>query len=595
MKKAISVLLMLSTVLASIVASPMVIDIKFRDKKQIITELPTIRTKDGAKRVVVPREFLNRDSVIERILIYSNDWKAKKGDAGWYLLPLGQLIEFNQDNGKSRVGFVMTMFGVKTSTICQMAIIKSGAYSANLLAEAKDGKYTMALQIMSHHLLFTPKENLVVDIYTMPFGEDNYSAMARKYRNYQIKERGCIPLKERVKNNPILKKSVDNIIFRVKHGIKQHPSKDSKIKDFTPETELPIFTMNTFDEMTNFILWFKKNGMDCIDFHCVGWNKSGHDGRYPQLLPVEPQFGGEERLRNTIKTAIDNGYQISCHTNYTDAFKIADNWDDNLISCHPNGKIIAGKNLWSGGRPYPLCPKQVVKLRLKEDLDIVKNLGFNGMHHIDVLTCTVPYDRCYSKEHPCSAEEMAENYATIMKACKEKFGGFTSECSSDYAAAYFDYCLYVWGYPNHYPKKNKFVSKLVPIWQIAFHGIIMSNPFWDTVDPTYEYPRGIFKKNEHKWERILNVVEFGGRPSFYFANYKKSGLEPVKEMYELYQPLKYLQYEFIDEHKEISPKVFLTRYSDGSETVCNYNDTEIQYKDSTIKAHDFKLFKPKKN
>ncbi len=483
MKKIISILITTVVAVCAFAQSSFTIDIKFRDGKQVVRNIPTIKTKDGAQRVVIPREFFNRDSFINRILISSKNWNANKGDAGWYLLPLGQLVEFNQDEGKSQPSFTMTMFGVKTPKTCQLAIVKSGACDCKLLAQAKDGKYSLSIQIISHHNLYTPRDNLVVDIYTMPEGKDNYSAMARKYRDFQIKERGCVPLKERVKNNPVLKKSVDNILVRVKHGVKPMLKTDQ-----TEETEPKPYIMNTFDDMTGYILWCKKNGLDCIDFHCVGWNKSGHDGRYPQLLPVEPLFGGEKALRKTIKTAVDNGYQISCHTNYTDAFKIANNWDDNLIAQNTKGELRTA-GYWSGGRAYHVCPKQVLKLRLKEDLDIIKNLGFNGGHHIDVLTCMMPFAICYAKDHPCTPQEMADCYAEIMKACKEKFGGFTSESGVDHSAAHFDYGLYVWGYPSHMPKKNPFVSKLVPIWQIAFHGIIMSNPFWDTVDPTYEYPR----------------------------------------------------------------------------------------------------------
>ena len=46
-----------------------------------------------------------------------------------------------------------------------------------------------------------------------------------------------------------------------------------------------------------------------------------------------------------------------------------------------------------------------------------------------------------------------------------------------------------------------------------------------------------------------------------------------KEAYDEYQPMKNLQYEFMESHREIAPKVFVTRCSDGSKTAVNYSDT----------------------
>ena len=50
--------------------------------------------------------------------------------------------------------------------------------------------------------------------------------------------------------------------------------------------------------------------------------------------------------------------------------------------------------------------------------------------------------------------------------------------------------------------------------------------------------------------------------------------------------------EFMENHKEIAPNVFLTVYSDGSKTVVNYNKKDFNYKGDVVKALDFKLYKP---
>ena len=54
------------------------------------------------------------------------------------------------------------------------------------------------------------------------------------------------------------------------------------------------------------------------------------------------------------------------------------------------------------------------------------------------------------------------------------------------------------------------VDRLVPFWQLVYHGIILSNPF----PPTCNYT---IKDAATR----LMLVEFGGRPFFYFySNYR---------------------------------------------------------------------------
>jgi len=176
------------------------------------------------------------------------------------------------------------------------------------------------------------------------------------------------------------------------------------------------------------------------------------------------------------------------------------------------------------------------------------------------------------------------------------FGGFSSEGPCDHVAKTLDYILYASAYPKWVGQAHPLMDDIVPLWQIAYHGIILSNPFYSTID--YNYPRGKApaKGNEpyHSLDnpetRRLKLVEFGGRPTFYFTNYKD--LKPIQQAYDEYQPLKYLQYEFMESHAEISPKVFVTHYADGSETAVNYSAAPFPYKGRNVKPMSYELYKP---
>jgi hypothetical protein len=46
----------------------------------------------------------------------------------------------------------------------------------------------------------------------------------------------------------------------------------------------------------------------------------------------------------------------------------------------------------------------------------------------------------------------------------------------------------------------------------------------------------------------------------------------------------------MDDHRELAKDVFLTRYSNGEETVANYGDKPFTYRDETVPPRAFKLF-----
>ena len=89
--------------------------------------------------------------------------------------------------------------------------------------------------------------------------------------------------------------------------------------------------------------------------------------------------------------------------------------------------------------------------------------------------------------------------------------------------------------------------------------------------------------------QMLKVVEYGGRPVFYYVNYKD--LKPIKKAHDIYEKIKYLQFEFMDLHKQLAPDVFLSKYSNGHEVVCNYTKNPFKYKGVDIKPLSFEIFK----
>jgi hypothetical protein len=544
------------------------------------------KTGPNVYRLRIPIGEIARDT--ETIDVVFDSATAKKGEEGYFVVSTGVLGTFREEKGKlEERRNPMPIFGMKNSRGAFVGIVKGLKYEFKTVVDVTNGVYTIFPRFLIKEMAFDPYEDLVVDFCALEGSDANYSGMARAYRQYQLDRGEVKPLRERVKDNPQLAYTADTMFVRVAHGSKNN--KD-KIENQTLTNEPPLHVGHTFDDLIRIMRDIKTLGVEKAEICCVGWNLRGHDGRYPTLFPVEPAFGGEAKLREAIACAHDLGYQIVCHCNNTDFYTISDRYDENDIARRPDGSLLKG-GFWAGGRAYSACFQRVNDAYVDDDYRKLTELGFRGTFHIDVTSCITPYP-CFDPKHPCNRQQTADYMNKIGEKAHRAFGGFGSEGPCDHVAKTLDFALYASAYPMFMPRTNPLIDRLIPLWQLAYHGIILSNPFYKTIDHPFECGKKTSGKLtfEERQTLGLKVVEFGGRPVFYHCSYQD--LSPIKAAYDEYQPLKYLQYEFMEAHDELATDVFRTTYYDGSEVVCNYSDNDYVYRGNAVKALGYKLVKP---
>lgn len=544
------------------------------------------RLEDGAWRLTLAQQQMRDTSSSDFIEVKIPACEAQKGEDGYFITTTSAIGTFRLDNGRfesSRNYY--TFFGMKTPRATWVAIVKGLKQEFDFVAEAKGGKYEVFPRVQLKRMGFEPYEDFVVDFYPLP-QKATYADMAKKYRAYQLGRGEVVPLKERIKENPKLERMTKSVLCRAAHGSKPIPQdKNGKriATDYTLETELPMRLHATCAQVTESIRLLKSMGCDDIDFHEVGWNIRGHDGRYPQLFPVEPAIGGEAALRQTIKTAKELGYNISPHVNHTDAYRIADCWSEDFIAKNKDGTLM-NVGCWAGGKAYTPCPMAIFDLFVKNDYEKLKGLGFNGLHHVDVISA-IPPRECHDPRHPLNRQQWGEAYLKIMKYAHDIFGGFTSECGFDHVAKHLDFAFYI----NHKSRVAPMLDRYIPVWQIVYHGIIVTGP------PIFEDTGWGLKKSPDYEIGRLRQAEFGGKPVFYGGwtdPLKIENLKKVKAVYDEYQPMSYLQLEFMEDHRELSKDIYLTVYGDGSEVVTNYTEKTFEYRGKKIAAKDFGLYGP---
>ncbi|MDX9980360.1 MAG: DUF5696 domain-containing protein, partial [Lentisphaeria bacterium] len=291
--------------------------------------------EQGAYRLVIPASEIGPET--NYIDLHFELAEAKRGDEGYFVLSDGRLGTFRADKGTIDVRRnPMPIFGMKTPAGTFVGIVKGLVYEFKTMVVADQGVYRMFPRFLIKDIVFAPYEDIVVDFHVLDGDDANYSGMARVYREYQLGRGEVIPLRERVKGNPQLTYAAGAMAIRVAHGSKPL---NRSVEEQTLETEPPMNARITFEGLQEMMRKLKAMGVDEAEFCTVGWNIRGHDGRYPQLFPVEPALGGEEKLRETITLAHELGYQIVCHTNYTDAYKIADCWSEDFIAKKPDGTM----------------------------------------------------------------------------------------------------------------------------------------------------------------------------------------------------------------------------------------------------------------
>ena len=506
------------------------------------------------------------------------------GDEGYFLVQAGNGC-LNQDYGiclyKEREDgeFVlkrgyMPVFGIKHRDKCYIAIVTGMAADFSQVVKIENNRYFLKVRFELGGV--APYENIKLVFRNIDKPDAGYSDMAREYRKYQL-EHGFVPIKDRL--TPELKYSVDSVNVRIRMGWKPVPC---QVHEQTEENEPPVHVACTFDDVIKVMESYKNAGIEKAEFCLVGWNMKGHDGRWPQILPVESSFGGEEALKRLIDKANQLGYAITCHTNSTDMYSIANIFNEDDIAVTRNDDKSVAEVYWSGGRSYNACPKRAYEISM-ETLPEVAKLGFRGMHYIDVITCAPPRE-CCSAKHPVNKKESVYYFDKLFEKTAEMFGSVGSEGAYDYYLKKCDYILYVsFGDFTDESARFELCDKIVPFWQLVYHGIVASNPYTRTVN----YAASCTKDD------MLKVVEFGGKPQmYYYAKFVSDGNDWIgkgdlgcstdeeiafstnmaKETVDAYNEISYLQYEFMEEHKETSPNVFEITYSDGSVVTVDYNN-----------------------
>ncbi len=556
-------------------------------------EIVAEKISKNVSRVVIPAKNIAKDCKFLDVKADCATNCAKKGDEGYWLMRRGEMGFFNKDNENYSTWWstmYMPYYAMKTPKETFIAVIDGMRFEFVLKIDVIDGVYSMYPRWQIKDIGFAPYEDITITYYTLPKDAD-YNDMAKVYRKHRFAQNEKIkPMKKRFATQPYLEKMAKSIPVRLIFAQKPFNRKTDEVnfyprggkpfedKKYQVKTEREEHIPETpkFEDGIKKLQMLKDRGIDDVAVCVGGWQSGGYDGRCPTAFPVCEEAGGEESLKKLIKAAQDMGYIIDGHSNYTDAFTCSPDWSPDNICKTPDGKL-AVLGAWRGGTAYSLCLINAFEKYVKPDLDKISKLGFKGAHYIDVFTCFAPH-RCCDPKHAGNRKEIGEYQRKISGICREKFGGYASECSMDHIIENVDYINYVSPlmrikYDN---KRLKFVDKFVPFFELVYHDVVLSNP--DRIT-----------QNVLTQENNLRLVEFGGRPIFYHISNKN--IDYIQRAYQQFLTLRHLQIEEMLSYKEVAENVFEIKYGNGDVVIVNRSQKPFKYREQMVDAMSFKLLK----
>ena len=543
-----------------------------------------IPIEEPADRLVIGKDSLPDD--LQYLDVLPDYFTANAGDEGFMLIPCiegshySALTFFRPRENVEEVfpDSSMPLYACRRGGQTVLAIVTGMKFNYSLVLGVRDGRY----YLYPRFRLNEEKAYEDIEIRFQHFsGAVRYPELARAYRKFQLDNGNCRTLREKAAERPVLKEFADTIECRIRLAWKPVPSPvdDQIIGVNEPEVHAEL----TFRDVDDIVSEFHKQGIDKVNFCLVGWNAGGHDGRFPDLFPVEPKCGTLEELEALVARAKSMGYLITAHTNLIEGYSVAKRFDHDYVLKKPDGSDHRGGS-WGGGKSYLLCPKMAYEHFLDQDLADLKRIGFRGEHYFDVFSIYQPFS-CSHPDHPLNRKEIAEWRCRIMKKAQEAIGCIGSEGSWDFAAGVIDYVLYM-AFFFKVKAEHPMCDEYIPFWALVYHGITLYNCCAATVNANI------------KNDRELNVFNYawGGRPLNYVNSRFNVGKNPwgqedlryqpveqfrrdvatIRKDYDFYRSIRDLQYEFIEDYEVLPGGALKTTYSNGTVMLSNPTDGELK-------------------
>jgi hypothetical protein len=417
------------------------------------------------------------------------------------------------------------------------------------------------------------------------FDKGGYVAQAKTYRDYIWKKNNVITLRENQKKTPALEKMIGAVHIYVWDKARE--------VSFAQE-------MKKSGIEKAFILW---------DANHIPYPEVGYDNKLKELGYASGVYElfTDLKLRDTIKTVFDENRPMRfARTSYPGLF-------NELVTRQKDGKTNSNQ---FGHTSCPAVMRPQITKRIERELKEFPHESY----FLDVYQANGLFE-CYSKEHPLTrqqfAEEVNKNYRMIGEKYNQYLGG---EWGADFVGSNSVYVhgmmtlqrtwwgsgiekkgtIYYTGDWSNNARPTQMVGTRVandkylkysineytrvPLYELVYHDAVVTSWRWE--DGNHHTP-------EIWWKKDLFNILYGSAPLWSidrerWESYKNTFIESYKNICPWLQQIGYdemVSHRFVTADHLVQETVF----SSGKRAVVNFGNNEYVFEGKSIKPKGFLL------
>lgn len=392
-----------------------------------------------------------------------------------------------------------------------------------------------------------------------------YDAMASRYRQYLIEEKGLARLQPDGEDIPFY---ADLIAADLQQGVLWD---DYIVGTTTGQAEKLVSELG-------------QAGIGSVTAIYHGWQKWGYSS-YGGLFPADKRIGGNKGIKKLAEAVRGMGGRLLLAANYS----LNNSGRGGFWHLNDGLRNLAGtlQETEAGKQSgIPIVSPLYSFREAKDDLSAYKGLGVDGILFTGGLGSALHTD--YNSRNRATRLEVQEGQRSVLNETAKALG----------FAAVEDAGLYALPEAGHIHRMaddysyDLFADEAVPFAQIALHGLVTYTLEWGNLRDEYV-------------EEYLRSAEYGAYPAYVFTaapserfkeaysvwyyslNYR-DWIGTASEQYKkLNEALRGAQNQFIVKHRELAPGVKETVYENGLSVIVNYNDAPYRGSGFEVPAKDF--------
>ncbi|GBF72930.1 hypothetical protein PA598K_01209 [Paenibacillus sp. 598K] len=394
----------------------------------------------------------------------------------------------------------------------------------------------------------------------------DYPAMAAKYRQYLIDERGAARLQPQADGIPFY---ADLIAADLQQG--------ALWDDYIVGT--------TTAQAQQILSELEQAGIRSVTTIYHGWQRYGYSS-YGGLLPADRRIGGDEGLRELAAYARSRGGALWLGANYAlNNSRRGGFWNLNDGLRNLSGTLLYDK-LPNKDEEVPMVSPRYAVREAEGDLAELAELGIAGVLHSGGIGSGLSTD--FNSRNRASREQVLQLQRELLASTRQQLGIAAAEQASFYA---LPEVTHIHRLADDY-SYDLFVDEVVPFAQIALHGLATYTSEWGNLRDDYK-------------SDFLRSVEYGAYPAYvftaapsetfrkaysvwYYSMHYRDWLDTAAAQYaRLDEALGGVQDRFIVDHGSLAPGVKRTVYEDGREIIVNYNTATYRGESYEVPPQDF--------